>query len=370
MPILSDPLHIKGLRLPNRLVMAPMVTGLAEDHLATDAQVAWYRDHARRGLGLVIVESTAVLPDATIMPRLLGAWDDAQVPGLARIAGAIREQGVPAVLQIVHGGARSVREDPAVARLAPSEVALLPGPAPRAMTEDEIQAVITAFAQAARRARAAGFDGVEIHAAHYYLISQFLSPVTNHRTDRWGGSARNRFRLGIAVARAVREAVGKDFLIFCRLHAIENLEGGLSTEEAAAFAQDLEEAGVDVIDASGIGQSSLGDWEGHPFLNTSSVPPKGTPGGGYAPAARQLREAVGIPVITVGKLSEPGLAQSVLDRGQADLVALARPLIADFGVAEKLLEGRDGEIKRCEECLACFAAIRKGPIRCSVNWDL
>jgi len=217
---------------------------------------------------------------------------------------------------------------------------------------------------------AAGFDGVELHAAHYYLISQFLSPLSNLRTDRWGGSIENRCRLGVEVVKAVREAVGPEFLISCRLHSMENLEGGLSTEDAIQFAMAMEKAGVDLLDASGVGQSSMGEWEGHPFASPSSMPLKGSPGGTFASSAQRMREATGVPVVTVGKLSAPGVARRVLDLGQSDLVALARPLIADFGVAEKLLEGRDDEVAACQECLACFAAIRKGPIKCSVNKDL
>ena len=367
MPRLSDPLVVKGLRLKNRLVMAPMVTGLAVENLPGPAQLEWYRDHARGGVGLVVVESCAIAAEAQIMPFMLGLWEDAQVAGLASLARTIQAEGVPAVLQIVHGGARSFRADLGQERVGASSVALMPGPAPRAMTEDEILGAIEAFAQAARRTKEAGFDGVEIHAAHYYLLSQFLSPCTNTRTDRWGGDRTGRFRLSLDVVAAVRRAVGADYPIFCRMHSVENLEGGLSTEDAIAFAQALEQAGVDLLDASGIGQSSMGEWQGQPFLNSSSVLPKGAPGGAFGPSAARIRAAVAIPVITVGKLSEPGLAQAVLDRGQADLVALARPLIADPRVADKLLAGRDAEIERCRECLACFAAIRKGPIRCSVN---
>jgi 2,4-dienoyl-CoA reductase-like NADH-dependent reductase (Old Yellow Enzyme family) len=367
MPRLSDPFQVKGLQLRNRLVMAPMVTGLAQDFAPSQAQIEWYRQHARGGVGMVVVESVAIAPDAMILSRLLGIWEDGQVAGLRRLARAIQAEGVPAVLQIVHGGARAVREDLAQERVSASDVALLPGPRPRPMTEAEILGVIDAFAQAARRAREAGFDGVEVHAAHYYLLSQFLSPYTNKRADRWGGDRAGRSRLAAEVVKAVRRAVGQDFPIFCRLHSMESLEGGMSTEDAVYFAQALEAAGVDLLDLSGIGSSSLGDWQGQPFLNSSSLLPKGSPGAVFAPSAGRIRAAVGIPVITVGKLSEPGLAQEVLDRGQADLVALARPLIADPLVAEKLLAGRDGEINRCGECLACFAAIRKGPIRCSVN---
>lgn len=370
MPRLSDPISLKSFRLPNRIVMAPMATGLAEDHMAGDAVVAWYRDHARAGVGMVVVESTAVAPDAIIMPRLLGAWDDAQVPGLARIAAAIKAEGVPAVIQLVHGGGRAVREDLSVERVAPSPVPVVPGPPPREMTEAEILDVIAAFGAAARRAAAAGFDGVEVHGAHYYLISQFLSPRTNLRTDRWGGSLENRARLALETVKAVRGAVGPDRLVLCRMHCMERVEGGLQPGESAWLARALEAAGVDAIDASAIGTSSLGEWEGRPFLNTSSVPPKGEPGGGYVPFAALLRREVKVPVIVVGKLAEPGLAEGVVERGDADLVALGRPLIADFQAARKLLEGRGEDLDACKECLSCFAAIRKGPIRCSVNRDL
>jgi 2,4-dienoyl-CoA reductase-like NADH-dependent reductase (Old Yellow Enzyme family) len=302
-----------------------------------------------------------------IMPFMLGLWDDAQVAALAGLARAIQAEGVPAVLQIVHGGAKAFRDDLAQERIGPSTVALMPGPAPRSMTEAEIQGAIEAFARSAARAKAAGFDGVEIHAAHYYLISQFLSPYTNHRGDRWGGDWSGRLRLAVAVVRAVREAVGEGYPVFCRMHSVECLEGGLSSEEAVLAAQALVQAGVDVIDASGIGQASLGQWQGQPFLNASSLLPKEAAGGAFAASAGRIRAAVGVPVITVGKLSEPGVAQAVLDAGQADLIALARPLIADPRAAAKLLAGQDAGIVRCKECLACFAAIRKGPIRCSMN---
>jgi len=355
------------MHLRDRLVMAPMVTGLVVDDVPTQAQIEWYRLRARSGVALVVVESSAIAPDAKIMPFMLGIWDDAQVPGLARLAKGIQAEGVPAVLQIVHGGARAFREDLGQERVSASDVALLPGPAPRAMTEAEILAAIDGFAQAARRAREAGFDGVEVHAAHYYLLSQFLSPYSNRRTDRWGGDLAGRARLAVEAVRAVRKAVGPDYPISCRLHSQENLEGGMSTEDSIYFAKALEAAGVDLLDLSGIGTSSMGDWEGRPFLNSSSLLPKGAPGGSFGASAGRVKAAVGIPVITVGKLAEPGAAQAVLDRGQADLVALARPLIADPLVAEKLLTGRDAEINRCGECLACFAAIRKGPIKCAVN---
>jgi 2,4-dienoyl-CoA reductase-like NADH-dependent reductase (Old Yellow Enzyme family) len=366
-PRLSDPFRLKGLRLHNRLVMAPMVTGYAVANAPGGAMLDWYGAHARAGVGLVLVESTAVAPDATLLPFMLGAWDDAQVAGLSRLARAIQTEGVPAVLQIVHAGGRAWRDDLARERVAPSPVPLMPGPAPRALEEPEIAEVIQAFARAAERAKAAGFDGVEIHAAHYYLLSEFLSPYSNRRTDRWGGDLAGRARLGVEVTRAVRRAVGPEYPLFCRMHAVELFPGGMSTEDAIHFARAFRDAGVDVIDASGIGQATVAQWEGNAYLSTSSVLPKGSAPGSYAPFAGRLREEIGVPVIAVGKLGEPGVAQQVLDEGRADLVALARQLIADPRAAEKLLAGRSGEIERCQECLTCFAAIRKGPLKCSVN---
>lgn len=370
MPRLNDPLELKSVRLRNRLVMAPMVTGLAVDHRVSEAQLAWYVERARAGMGLVIVESCGIDPSATIMPCMLGIWDESFVLGLAKLAAAIHGEGVPAVLQIVHGGARSLRTDLSQERLGPSAVSLLPGPAPRAMTEEEILGVIDAFVAAALRAKAAGFDGVEIHAAHYYLLSEFLSPYTNLRDDGWGGSREGRVRLAVKTIRTVRKAVGPNFLLLCRMHAMEFVEGGLGEEDAHHFARAFAEAGIDILNASGVGHSSLGEWEGKAFLNTSSVLPKTAPAGTFAPATGRLREGLGIPVIAVGKLAEKGVAQRVLDAGQADLIAIARQLIADPETGTKLLEGRDKDIRRCDECLACFAAIRKGPVKCTVNKGL
>ena len=370
MVMLTDSLDVKGLHLRNRLVMVPMVTGLVVGSAPTEAQIHWYRVRARGGVGLVVVEAAAIAADATLLPFSLGIWDDAQVPGLARLAQGIQAEGVPAVLQIVHGGARAWRAEVEAERIGPSPVPIMAGPAPREMTEADIAAVIEGFAQAARRARQAGFDGVELHAAHYYLLCQFLSPYTNQRTDRWGGDRSGRIRLLLEVVRAVRAAVGDSYPLFCRMHGLELMDGGLSTEDAIYYAQSLEAAGIDLLDVSGIGSSGQGQWRGQSYLNASSVLPKDAEPGTFAPFAGRIKAAVGIPVITVGKLGWPGAAQQVLDHGQADLVALARTLIADPQAPTKMLTGHGDEVDQCQECLACFGAIRKGPVRCSVNKTL
>ncbi|HWQ10062.1 MAG TPA: NADH:flavin oxidoreductase, partial [Holophaga sp.] len=290
---------------------------------------------------------------------------------LARLAEIIHAGGAPAVLQLTHAGSRSFRKDPRQERVGPSPVALVPGPLPRTMTEGEIRQAVEDFASAGRRAMAAGFDGVEVHAAHYYLLSEFLSPYTNRREDAWGGSREGRSRLTVETIKAVRKAVGDDSLLLCRMHAVEFMEGGLSTEDACSFARTFAEAGVDLLNASGVGHASLETRDGHAYLGTRSALPRSMPAGAFMPYTARLREGLGIPVIAVGKLAaEPGLARRIVESGQADLVAIARQLIADPETGTKLLAGRDENIRRCEECLACFAAIQKGMIACPANPSL
>lgn len=367
MPRLSDSLTVKSLHLRNRLVMPPMVTGFAVESAPSVRQIEWYAEHARSGAGMIIVEASAIDPDAKLLPFMLGIWEDSQVSGLRSLAKAIQAEGVPAILQIVHGGARSWREDLGQERLGPSPVRLMPGPPPREMTGQEIEESMDSFAKAAKRAVDAGFDGVEIHAAHYYLLSQFMSPYSNRRTDAWGGDRERRSRFPLEVIRAIRAVVGKDYPLLCRMHALENFAEGMSTEDAIFFASLFAENGIDLLDASGVGTASVSSWEGFSYLTTSSVLPKDTAAGSYAPATARIRAALTIPVITVGKMAAPGLAQRVLEEGQADLIAIARQLIADPRTPEKILAGRDDEIQRCQECLVCFGAIRKGPLQCGVN---
>jgi len=370
MPKLSDSLKVKGLSLRNRLVIPPMVTGLAVKGIPTKTQLNWYAQLAKSGASLVIVEAASILPGSQILPNQIDISPEAPLGPLATLALTIQRNGAPAILQIVHGGGRAWRPDVSVERVAPSNVAIAPGPAPRALSEPEIEELIAAFVAASVKAQLAGFDGVEIHAAHYYLISQFLSPFTNHRTDTWGGSVTNRARFAVETIRAVRKEVGVNYPIFVRINAEERFELGLASDDIVEIARQLESAGADVLDASAIGQTTTQTWEGNSFINTMSVLPKTAPAGSLAAAAGRIKAALRIPVIAVGKLGEPNAAQRVLDEGQADLVAIARQVIADPATPQKLLEGRDSSIVRCKECLSCLASIRQGSIRCSVNKEL
>lgn len=368
---IHSPLTFKHITLKNRLVVAPIVSGTALDDRPTPKMLDWYEGLAQSGAGLVIVEATPIHPKGKLMHFQAGLWEDSQIEELSKVAQAIQKKGVPAILQLVHGGARSYRStDDQSERLSPSGVPIMAAPAPKVMTEEDIREVIHAFAEGARRAKAAGFDGVEIHGAHYYLISQFLSPYTNRREDAWGGNPEKRMKLAVEVVSAVRKAVGVNFPIFFRINGEERFEGGLSLEDALVYAQGLQAAGVDVLNVSGIGQASLGQWEGQAFLNTSSVLPKTAPNGDFLPRTALIKATIQIPVIAVGRLGYLDLIQNALQTGQCDLVALARQVIADPLTPQKLLDGQEDTIERCSECLACFASIRKGPVKCSVNKSL
>jgi len=371
MPKISDPTWIKSLQLKNRVVMAPIVTGMAVNNQVTDACIRWYEGPIRAGVALVIVEASAVDPSGLIVPNQFGVWDDGFVPGLKQLSDSIHGNGAKAIIQLVHSGGRSWRaSDDSTERLAPSAVCLVPGPDAKEMNESEMQSVTDSFVTASNRAKLAGFDGIEIHAAHYYLFSQFLSPLTNLRTDKWGKDIEGRSRFLVNTAKAIRNVVGDEFIISCRVHAVELFDGGMTGEDSLQIVKLLEGAGVDLINASAIGSGSWEMTDGKRQLQTTSVPPPDGPPGAYIPYAARLKEACGLPVIAVGRLAEPGAADEALSRG-IDLVAIARQIIADPQTPRKMLEGRYSEINSCKKCLNCFKTMRAGGIRCPVNvgWD-
>jgi len=368
MPKLTDPIQIKSIQLRNRLVMAPIATGMAKDNAVADAHLRWYSVPSQF-VGFVVVEASGVDPDGAILPNLIGVWDDRFIPGLRKLAETIHGNGAKTIIQLVHGGARSWRgEGENAKRMAPSEVLLMQGSAPREMSETDIQSVIAKFAAAARRAKTASFDGVEIHAAHYYLFSQFLSPLANMRVDKWGGPIENRARFLLDTVGEIRKVVGSDFIISCRVHAVEFLEGGMTTEDSMQVAKMLERAGVDLINASAIGSGSWDMVGDQKCLSTTSVPPSSGEPGIYVPFAAKLKTACGLPVIAVGCLAEPGAADAALGQG-LDLVAIARQIIADPLAPKKLLEGQHLQINRCKSCLNCFKTIREGGIMCPINTE-
>ena len=316
----------------NRLWLPPMCmyTVEAQDGVATDWHATHYASRAVGGFGTIIVEATAVSPEGRLSPNDLGLWSDEQVAGQRRLVEAIHAGGAIAGIQIGHGGRKSGtapwRPRIAGARtgtlegwelLAPSAIPFPEHAVPTELDEAGINRLVEAFAAAARRAVEAGYDLVEIHGAHGYLIHEFRSPLSNQRTDSYGGSVQNRQRFPLQVVRAVREAIGQDAVLDIRLSASDWTEGGVTGEETAAFGRELVEAGVDVLHISSGG----------------NVPAQVPLGPGYQlPLAQQVRQAVagtGVPVVGVGLIEEAAQAEQALVTGQVDAVAVGRAAMRD-----------------------------------------
>ena len=371
MATLRDEVMINGMRLRNRVALPPLTTNYGSpEGLVTDGIIQFYGERSK-DVGLVIVEATAVRSDGRIVQGSLGLWEDGQVAGMARLADAIKESGAAAVVQISHAGARCFPGGGEMEGASPSGFAFRPDVTPFNMSLTQIDSMVSDFAAALGRAADAGFDGVEIHGAHFYLISQFLSPLTNQRNDRYGGDARGRATFALEVVRAARERLGRDYPILFRLNAVEKVEGGQTLEDALVVSRLLADEGVDALDVSLITQGSWREVDDRRFLVPASAFPKDEPAGANVPLAAKVKEASGLPVIAVGKLGDgPVAAESVHD-SLVDVVAIGRQMIADPDSAGKILAGKDSEIIPCEECMTCFASLGKGkPMTCKVNRNL
>ncbi len=254
---------------------------------------------------------------------------------------------------------------------SPSGFAFRPDVAPITMSPTQIDRLVADFAAAAGRAAEAGFDGVEIHGAHLYLISQFLSPITNQRTDRYGGDARARATLALEVVRSTRQKLGSSYPILFRLNAVEKVKDGQTLEDALVVSRLLADEGVDALDVSLIANSSWKEVEGQSFLVASSALSKEQPAGANVSLAAAVKEATGLPVIAVGKLGEGDVAGKSVRDLPIDIIAIGRQMIADPDTAGKILSGKSSEIVPCEECMTCFATIGRGkPMGCKVNRNL
>jgi 2,4-dienoyl-CoA reductase-like NADH-dependent reductase (Old Yellow Enzyme family) len=325
---LFSPLQLRSITLPNRIVVSPMCQYSSEDGFANDWHLVHLGARAQGGAGLVITEAAAVLPEGRITPQDLGIWKDEHVVGLRRITDFLHSQGTWAGIQLAHAGrkgsmSRPWEEErvhtPATGGWQPVAPSAIPFDAhygrPSALEVKDIAAVVKAFILAARRAREAGFDVVEIHAAHGYLLHEFLSPLSNHRTDLYGGSFENRIRLLLEVVDAVRAEWPEQLPLFVRISATDWAEGGWNPEESIALARQLGPKGVDLVDVSSGG-----------LLPNVHVPV----GPGYqAPFAERIRREANVATGAVGMITEPDQAEEVLQAGKADLIIIARELLRD-----------------------------------------
>ena len=371
MATLRDEVMISGMRLRNRVALPPLTTNYGSpEGLVTDGIIQFYTERSK-DVGLVIVEATTVRSDGRIVPGSLGLWEDGQVAGMAHLADSIKKSGAAAVVQINHAGARCFPGGGEMQGASPSGFAFRPDVAPLILSLAQIDRMVSDFADAAGRAADAGFDGVEIHGAHLYLISQFLSPLTNQRNDRYGGDAGGRATFAIEVIRAARERLGRDYPILFRLNAVEKVEDGQTLEDALAVSRILADEGIDALDVSLISQGSWREVDGRRFLVPASAFPEEEPAGANVPLTARIREAAGLPVIAVGKLGDGDVAAESVHDSLVDVVAIGRQMIADPDSAGKILAGKANEIIPCDECMTCFASLREGkPVVCKVNRNL
>jgi 2,4-dienoyl-CoA reductase (NADPH2) len=349
--VLFSPVRLGPLTLKNRLVMAPMGTCLDNGGHITDDTVAYYRRRAEGGVGAITVEGCLVSADTVgPEPRICGPE---YLPGLRRVVDAITPHGVVAGVQLMHPG-RQVVEGPSV---APSPVPLnSASPVPHELTVPEIERIVADYARAARYAQEAGYDYLEVHGAHGYLPSNFLSPQHNRRTDAYGGSLEKRARFSVEVARAIVAAC--DLPLVWRLNGTDAEPGGFDLGSAVAVARMLEEAGVASISVS------AGTW----LTLQQTLAPMSVPRGHMRPLVRAVKQAVSVPVMAVGRLDDPELAESVVEGGEADMVLLGRGLIAEPDWPLLVRDGRRDELRPCIACNACVDLVGRGErARCSVN---
>ena len=358
---LFEPVRVGSLSLPNRLVMPPMVTNLAtEDGYVTTAVKDHYEVRARGGVGLIIVEATCVqAPVGKLSHRQLVIDNDRFLPGLRELADAIKRGGAHAAIQVHHAGRNTSTSVIGTQPVAPSPIPLGRGEVPRELTREEIDDLTVRFVRAAQRARDAGFEGVELHAAHGYLMAQFLSGAANQRTDEYGGELVNRARFVLETFAAVRQALGRDFPVWVRVSGREyGLPGGTTIEETQALAQMLERAGADAIHVSALAHD----------LDPRALPPMAQPPGNLVRFAEAVKRVVNVPVIAVGRL-DPVTGEAALQEGRADLIAVGRGLLADPELPRKACEGRLGDIVPCLACGTCQDGIQlpDARLRCRVN---
>jgi len=324
--------QLRSLTFANRIGVSPMCQYSSEDGFATDWHLVHLGARAQGGAGLVTLEAAAVTPEGRISPGDLGIWKDEHIPALKRIAEFLHSQGARAGMQLAHAGRKASMTSPFLLPagttdrlvlpaeggwqpVAPSAIAFSPSYAvPTALDQAGIDAIIEAFRQAARRVLAAGFDFIELHAAHGYLLHEFLSPLVNHRTDAYGGDLQGRMKFPLEVIETVRAVWPAHKPLFLRVSSSDYVDGGVTIEDTVAFAKAAKALGVDVVDCSSGGNTP--------------VPPKLYPGY-QVPYAEAVRKGAGVATMAIGLILDAELAETIIASGKADLIALARPALED-----------------------------------------
>ena len=372
---LFSPWRIRNTTIANRVIFGPVCpTWVRSPHegVFTEQAVAYYEERAKTGLGMIIIGGHLIDKDTIYTPLgFPGLWSDDQIEGLARVARAVKRHGCALALQLLHLGLRSptpfLKTDPArdpdeynPYMVAPSQVPAgeIPGgPTPKELEEHEIEYILTCYENAARRAISAGLDGVEFHLAHGYLPWQFLSPFYNHRTDRWGGSYENRLRFSVEAMRRIRKKIGDGPFIGYRINSTSFWEGDLEIEDVKRVHADLEQlTDIDYV--------SVSAGVHHSWIHT----PMTFEQGWEREYTRAIKTVATKPVLLVGRVSHPAVADELISSGDADAVLLARQMIADEQWMTKVKEGRENDIRRCVAANYCWRAVIRGSrVQCAYN---
>jgi 2,4-dienoyl-CoA reductase-like NADH-dependent reductase (Old Yellow Enzyme family) len=354
---LQTTFDINNRTLKNRITMAPLYLGYAnQDGTVSDLLLDHYSEMAASGVSMIVVENASITPEGTSTANTLRIDQDVFIEGLSRLAGTIKEKGVMAIQQLNHCGKFAFTPEPQGPSAGPE------GKAPKAMSIPEIKNTVEAFAFAAKRAQLAGFDGIEIHGGTGYLIDQFLSPYSNQRTDEYGGSLKNRCRFPLEVFDAVKAAVGEDYIVGHRFLADEALPGGFSLEDGKVWAKELGKRGVSYLSVM------YGTYESF-FLPEYSENERTE--GYMSYYAGEIKKAVSdIPVITAGRIQTPQFAEKIITEGTADLVGLARVLLADPLWPKKASGEITDPINECRNtCTMCMKrTMEYKPVFCA-RWE-
>jgi 2,4-dienoyl-CoA reductase-like NADH-dependent reductase (Old Yellow Enzyme family)/NADPH-dependent 2,4-dienoyl-CoA reductase/sulfur reductase-like enzyme len=337
--------RIGSVTLKNRIVMPPMVTGFANTNgEITQQLIGYYAERAKGEVGLIIIEGSYITEERGV--ARIAIHNDQMIPGLNELTEAIHEWGSVVFDQLNHQG-MFLWKNKNVNKLARKEIIFL----------------LDAFKLAALRAKKAGFDGVELHGAHGYLINQFLSPLTNKRNDQYGGSLERRATFAKEVVRLIKKEVGKDFPVTIRISAEEKIPGGLTIKETLKIARLLENFGVDAIHVSMGHAKAAIHW---------TIPPMAIPRGWTIPLVEMIKKNLGIPVIAVGRINDPSLANEIVEKKKADFVAMGRALITDPGLPQKLLNDQHDEIRKCIACNYCIGNrfLKNLRIKCAINAEV
>ena len=362
---LFEPITIGGVEIKNRMSTAPMeVLYCDENGMVTDRYLKYIEARAKGGFGLIINEAHAVIKGTGGFRSCSGMWMDEQIEGQAKVAAAAHKHGAKIAIQLIHVGRQSekgVTKRRLTAPTAIQDPTLFE--TPEELTYEGIQEIVSAFGDAAARVRKAGYDFVEVHGAHGYLIQQFLSPYSNKRTDEYGGNLYNRARFSLEIVKNIQEKAGVDFPIIFRLSMVEFMEDGLDIAETRAYAKMLEQAGVSAIHAS----------QGNYATIRYMLPPAAVPHAFTANFAEEIKRVVSIPVINVGRYTDPFVAEAVLSAGKADIIAFARQSLTDPQFPNKAKAGKIDDIQHCVGCLqGCIGGKEHGiyaqvPVVCLAN---